>query len=136
MAEHQGFIDEWARDTLSEKSRFYDKQGGGWIQNVRSRSGDYSLCIMPGCYFDIWYGCDSGQKTISAWCWKPSGASAAIEIEDPESGENLARAEASQSEQWEKLEFSFSAEKKVYVVRLRNMSVWWSVGRVYFDDLE
>ena len=136
MAEHQGYIDEWARDTLSEKTRFFDSQGGGWIVDLKSHSGNYSLSVASGCSFEIWYGCDAGEKTVSVWCWKPSGASAALEVIDPDSGETMARCEASQSEVWEKLEVSFIAEKKVYLVKLRNMSRWWSVGRVYFDDLE
>jgi len=136
MAEHQGYIDEWARDTLSEKIRFHDRQGGGWIVDLKSHGGNYSLCVAPGCSFDIWYGCDAGEKTTSVYCWKPSGASAALEIFDPDSGETIARTEATLSEQWEKLEASFKAEKKVYMIRLKNSSIWWGVGRVYFDDLE
>jgi hypothetical protein len=135
MAEYQAYTN-WQYNFSDKDRPFFPEYGAGWIDSAKPRAGNYSLVIPSGCFQLIWYGCNAGQKTISVWMWKPSGASAAIEIQDPDSGEMLARAEGSQSEQWEKLEVTFMAEKRVYQVKLRNTSTWWGVGKIYFDDLE
>ncbi len=109
------------------------------ITTTKPHSGVSSLEIPHGGFYEIWYGCDAGEKTISIYCWKNSGCVAAMEIIDPDTNQIIASDFASSSETWEKLEVTFTAQKKVYLVRLVNYTPAHGTGpdrRIYFDDLE
>jgi len=104
--------------------------------NSKAYEGTYSRELYPGEHQSIWYGCDAGDVTISVYVWNPIGGKAGIEVYDPDTGERMGASYAIGSGSWEKVEVTFSASKKIYIVRLVNNTPTDGDKRAYFDNLE
>jgi len=96
----------------------------------------YSRELYPGEYQSIWYGCDAGDVTISVYVWNPTNGKAGIEVYDPDTGERIDSSYASGSGSWEQVSVSFTASKKLYIIRLVNNTKAAGDKRAYFDKLE
>jgi len=116
-------------------SDVYTKRFTTWkFSTEQVHSGSYSLKLNPGCCYDIDYGCNAGEVTITVWVYPKSGASACLAVINPDTGEVITSDTSSASGAWEQLSVNFTAEKKVYIVRLLNKSKHGDHA-VYFDDL-
>ena len=104
--------------------------------NSKAYEGTYSRELYPGEHQSIWYACDAGDVTISVYVWNPAGGKAGIEVYDPDTGERIDSAYASGSGSWEQVSVSFTASKKLYIVRLVNHTPADGDKRAYFDNLE
>jgi len=95
--------------------------------------GQYSLRLWPGSFYDVEYGCDEGDSTISVYMKFDSGASPRLEVRDFYSHELLQYATpVGAGAEWEKVSLVLASEKKIYIVRLVN----YGTGFAYFDDLD
>lgn len=103
------------------------------ISDEQHHAGSHSLCIVGGGYQDIFYGCDAGSKTITVWVKPPVVGKSALKVYDNADvvGIDLNTGTGA----WEQLSVSFTAEKKVYTVRLANYAIPDGDSRAYFDDL-
>jgi len=106
----------------------------------KSYAGTYSLCLYSGGVYEVLYGCNAGDKTISVYAYPPKSGLVYMYVYDPIAGERVATADpATGSGAWEQISASFTAESKIYVVRLINpVSSTDNVSdmRAYFDNLE
>jgi hypothetical protein len=89
----------------------------------KAYGGLYSLKIRGGQTYTINVGCDAGSRTISFYVW-PESADTKLraEIFDPDTNEMLTSEVNAGYGEWEKVEINFTAEKKVYILRLANYS--------------
>lgn len=106
-----------------------------YMSGEKSHGGSYSLAICPGGVFDIDYGSDAGSHMIEVWVWPPTGQKVRIEVINPMTHAIVASGSPAGSGAWEKVEINFTAEKKVYVLRLRNMTPANGDSRAWFDDI-
>lgn len=139
MAEHQGIFELFDTAITFFTAHQAIEEGALYlISTEKSRSGTYSLMILPRSYKKIWYGCDAGNKIISIYCWSSIQNTARMRVIDPDTLEIKGEAKNNTVNQWEKLEIQFTTQKKVYLIELMNLSgVGSNLGcKVYFDDLE
>ena len=122
---------------------------GGYINSemliVKSRvgtdkpkAGAASLVLASGGIHDVYYGCEAGSVTITVWVWPPVGAgvgACALEALEVDGGDVLARDLSMGTEDWEQLSVTFTAQKKVYRIRMINRVKAQGDTRAYFDDL-
>lgn len=104
------------------------------ISTEQVHGGTHSLRILGGGYHEIFYGCDAGSKTVTVWCFPPVVGACALHVFDGPDliGEGFNAGAGA----WEQLSVTFTAAKKVYVVRLINCTISNGDTRAYFDDLE
>jgi hypothetical protein len=100
---------------------------------VEVHAGSLALRLTGGGYRDIFYGCAAGSTTITVWVYAPVIGKCGIRVFDgnEKKGEDLNAGAGA----WEQLSVTFTALKKVYVVRLFNGTVQDGDTRAYFDDL-
>jgi hypothetical protein len=108
------------------------KENGSSVSFDQVHGGTYSLRVYGGGYHDIFYGCDAGSITITIWVYPSAIGKCAIQILDGPTlmGETFNIGAGA----WEQLSVTFTANKKVYIVRLINFDGDGEV-RTYFDDL-
>jgi len=109
------------------------RESGSIISTEQPHGGTHSLRVLSGGYHDIFYGCDAGSKTITVWVYPPVVGKFAIQIYDGPMlmGESFNIGAGA----WEQLSVTFTALKKVYIVRLINFTLSDGDTRAYFDDL-
>jgi hypothetical protein len=96
----------------------------------------YSLEIKPGGNCQVYCAADAGGALVSVYVWPPEAGYIYMQIYDPDTKETVATAGASTgSGAWEKIEASFTAEKKVYIVKLMNPVSADGDKRAYFDNI-
>ena len=96
--------------------RFY-----GWeITTEKSYAGTHSLRLLVGGIFTLDCVCSAGDRTVVAKAWAPINGSVSMEIVDPDSGEVMGNDTTAGDEAWEDLSIAFTAEKKIYLIFLRN----------------
>jgi hypothetical protein len=106
------------------------------ITTDKPKTGLSSLVLGSGGVHDVYYGCAAGSTTIAVWCWPPAGTGAcALEVLEVNGGDVLARDVSVGTEDWEQLSITFTAQKKVYRVRMVNRVKAGGDTRAYFDDL-
>jgi hypothetical protein len=110
-------------------------QCGCIMSTAVAHSATHSLKIVGGGYYEIFYGCDAGSKTITVWAYPAVVGKCAIQIYD---GSTLmGEAFNTGSGAWEQLSVTFTALKKIYKVRLCNFNDKLNDvdKKCYFDDL-
>lgn len=110
------------------------QQNKNVISDAEAHGGTFSLRLIGGGYYDIFYGCDAGSATITVWVLAPAIGKCGIQIFD---GVELMGEDFNSGSlgAWEQLSVTFTAEKKVYTVRLINATLQDGDTRAYFDDL-
>lgn len=96
--------------------------GGGEMTSEKSHGGSYSRKLYAGDMYTIDYGCNAGETTISVWVWPETGAIFRLEILDPYSLEIINASVNVGAGAWEQVTVTFTAQKKVYLVRICNYS--------------
>jgi hypothetical protein len=153
MAEYDGEIIEPLVSDNRTQGFFESRrmQSGSIFSTDKAHAGTYSLKIDGGGMHEIYYACDAGSKTITVWVWAPGIdpydaygedaydpydiGSCAIQIFD-ETGTKIAEDWNTTTGSWEQLSVTFTALKKVYIVRLVNFRAAIHIdARAYFDDL-
>jgi len=103
-------------------------------------SGTYSRELMGGDSHSLFFGVDSGSRKFSAQAFPNSNGKVGVEILDPDTAESLGVAFSVGSGAWEKVEVSFTAERKVYVAKITNFAkVSGASGgdaRAYVDEIK
>jgi hypothetical protein len=138
MSEYTGsFITYLSNSDL--KHRMYNaerRQIHSVISTDKPRAGLYSLKIERGGVHEIFYGCDVGSTTITVYTYSPIVGGAYIEV--LLGSVSLGKSLNTAANVWQQISVTFTAEKRVYKVRLGNLvsSKSSADSRVYFDDLE
>jgi len=130
------------KDEITDAERLMGARVAGafFFSAERARSGSYSIKLYRGEeYTPIWVGCDAGARTVSVWVWPSANATnCRMKVIDPDTLEVMGEDVNASALDWEKLEVSFTAEKKCYVVILGNYTPGYTPGdrkECYFDDL-
>jgi hypothetical protein len=142
VANYNGF---WGTYEISDADRGFvlNADYGGiqcfrWAMVDGGRTGK-CLRIGPGGVYSLWYGCDVGPKEVSVWVKFEADSDPRLEVWDIQCGQRVATAEAVGGGDWERLIASFTAEKKIYLVKMINYGhreySEVSARICYFDDL-
>jgi len=108
------------------------------FSSALKHGGSFSLEISPGGYKELFYASNGGSTTVTAWVWPEAGSNASLEVEEIGSGVKLDIANSVSSDAWEQLSITWTAEKKIYVIRIANNARddgSTTKGFAYFDDL-
>jgi len=118
----------------------------GLIKSCKSRlsssvthGGSHSIDLSVGGFKEFFYAASAGETTVTAWVYSEGSANASLEVMEIGSGEKLDIANSSGNDGWEQLSITWTAEKKVYIIRISNNARGDGSGtkdHVYFDDLE
>jgi hypothetical protein len=97
------------------------KEFYGWeITTDKSYAGTHSLRILVGGVYTIDCVCEAGSRTVTAKAWAPINGSITMRIIDPDTGALMGTDTTASDEEWEDLSISFTAEKKIYLIFVRN----------------
>ena len=108
------------------------------FSSALKHGGSFSLEISPGGYKELFFASNAGSTTVTAWVYPEAGANASLEVEELGAGEKLDIASSVGHNAWEQLSITWTAEKKIYVIRIANNArddEATTKGFAYFDDL-
>lgn len=117
------------------------KSSNCWISTDQKKAGDYSLCLGPGGFKEIFYAAVAGAITIDAWVYPLPGSSPIFYVvEFGKVAKDSATPIATGA--WEALQLSFVAVKKIYKLVIANpiptIGTGWGDGEkpwCYFDSI-
>jgi hypothetical protein len=124
MANYNGF---WGEFDISDPDRGFmlNADYGGvqcfrWAMVDGGRTGK-CLRIAPGGIYSLWVGCDAVPVLVSVWTKFGTDADPRLEVWDIQCGQRVASAEpVGSGSDFEKIIASFTAEKKIYLVKMIN----------------
>ena len=113
------------------------KSSNLWLSEDQKKEGDFSLCLGPGGFKEIFYATAAGAITIDAWVYPLPGSGPvfyAVEF----GGRTMDLDEPAGAGAWEALQLSFVAEKKIYKLVIANPITVLGDGQkgwCYFDSI-
>lgn len=97
------------------------KRYHGWeITSDKCYAGTSSLKLFVGGEYTLDCVCEAGSRTVTAKAWAPINGSITMRILDPDTGALMGTDTTASDKEWEDLSINFTAEKKIYLVFVRN----------------